>query len=350
MALLLYDQIKEGPQSEVKTFDVAVVGCGNVAEMHFQAYAAHPERVRIVAACDPVLHRAEELGRRYGVERVFSSLDELIMQAEWEVAVVCTPTHVRTEIVGALASAAKHVFVEKPLTDHFGAAKDMVEACDEAGVTLAVNQNFRYHYPFNYARDSIDSGDVGSVVSVLHDDLTFRQDTGWRTKSQRHALSVMGVHWLDGFRWSLNQDAEAILSQTRSSPAIDCVGETDACVQLTFQSGIIVSFRQSFSSPVRREGTIILGDERALVLSYESARLFSPGNEEPKQAWTNPYRGSNKPEATFKGLESLLTAIEQGGEPGNSGRDNLKTIALLDGAYQSAEEGRPILLQGGIAA
>jgi len=43
----------------------------------------------------------------------------------------------------------------------------------------------------------------------------------------------------------------------------------------------------------------------------------------------------------------LLIALEQGEEPVNSGRDNLQTIALLDSAYRSAEERRPITFNEG---
>jgi len=32
---------------------IAMIGCGGVSRMHFAGYAAHPERVRVAAACDP---------------------------------------------------------------------------------------------------------------------------------------------------------------------------------------------------------------------------------------------------------------------------------------------------------
>lgn len=38
---------------------LAVIGCGGVSGMHFAGYAAHPERVWVVAACDPVTERRE---------------------------------------------------------------------------------------------------------------------------------------------------------------------------------------------------------------------------------------------------------------------------------------------------
>jgi len=330
----------------VRRFDVAVVGCGGVSQMHFDGYAAHPERVRVVAACDPEPERVSEAQRRYGFARACASLDEMLAAADWEVAVVCTPTPVREPVVRMLAAAGKHVFVEKPLADTYDEARRLVAICAEAGVRLAVNQNFRYHYPFHIARAVIADGGIGRVLSVLHQDLFFRQDGGWRTERPRHALSVMGIHWLDGFRWMLGDEARSLVCRTHASPAIDCAGETEAHVQIAFAGGAAVSYVQSFSSPVARTETLVLGETGTLVLNYDGAARFDRDHrKEPKQRWANPFAGPGKPESAFQGLERLLAAIETPGtEPENSGHDNLRTVALLEAAYRSAEQQRPVSL------
>ncbi len=335
----------------MKRFNIAVVGCGNVSRMHFDAYSAHPERIQVVAACDPDGEHLSEAQRKYGVAQGFASLEEMIRRAEWEVAVVCTPTPVRRQVVETLAAAGKHIFVEKPFADAYQDAQHMVDTCSRAGVKLAVNQNFRYHYAFEKARTLVAQGEIGRVVSIVHQDLMFRQDTGWRTQAKRHALAVMGVHWLDGFRWLLNDVATSLVCETRSSAAVQCVGETEAAVQVNFKQGVLASYAESFSSPLARTETVVLGETGALVLTYHGLSLFDlKDRSRPRIEWENPYRGSHKPEATFTGLNLLLTAIEEGNEPANSGRDNLQTIALLDGAYRSADEQRTVILSEGVLA
>jgi predicted dehydrogenase len=284
----------------------------------------------------------------YGVP-VFSSLEEMIAQVEWEVAIVCTPTTVRKQVVEALAQAGKHIFVEKPFADTYQDAQSMVKAAQQADVHLAVNQNFRYHYPFDKARQLIVQGAIGSIVSILHRDLGFRQDVGWRTQVKRHALAVMGVHWFDGFRWLLNDEATSLTCYTRSSAAIACEGETDASILLAFTRGTSVSYIQSFSMPNAITDTVILGETGELILTYDSVKIFDLEHPDtPREQWENPYRGAHKPEATFTGLNLLLEAIEQNTEAANSGEDNLKTIALLDGAYRSAETQRTVMYQEGV--
>jgi predicted dehydrogenase len=342
-----------------KRFDIAIIGCGGVSEMHFPGYSAHPERVRVVAACDPERSRAEAAAKQWDIPAVFDSLEAMIAGAEWEVAVVCTPTPVREAVVRALAAAGKHVYVEKPLADSFEEAARMIAACRDRGVRLAVDQNFRYHYPFHIARTLIAEGRLGTVISITHQDLFFRQDRGWRAQRPRHALSVMGIHWLDGFRWMLASEARSLVCQTRSSAAIDSAGETDASVQITFKCGAVATYVQSFSSPLARTETLVLGEKGLLLLDYQGAALYQRGLPpfprgdgrgvpEPVERWTNPYAGSGKPESAFAGLNHLLTALETGEEPPNSGEDNLRSIALLDAAYRSAAEGRVILFEEGV--
>lgn len=333
----------------MKTFNIAMVGCGGVSRMHLDGYKRHPERVAVVAACDSELSRAQQAAQEYGIPAVFAALEQMIGGAQWDVAVVCTPTAVREPVVKALAAAGKHVFVEKPLADSYAEARRMVETCDGAGVRLAVNQNFRYHYPFQTAREIMAAGAIGPVSSILHQDLFFRQDSGWRTTMERHALAVMGIHWLDGFRWMLDRDAVSLVCQTASSPTIECAGETEASVQITFDGGAMATYVQSFSSACSRTETLVIGERGTLQLNYDGAALYTRAHgREPQQRWDNPYAGANKPDSAFAGLDHLLTAIEQGSEPPNSGRDNLKTVALLEGAYRSTNKDRVVQFHDGL--
>ena len=335
----------------MRVFGIAVVGCGGVSGMHFRAYSNHPDRVNVVAACDPDPQRLTKAQEEFAFEQAFDSLEEMISNAQWEVAVVCTPTPVRQEIVSVLASAGKHVFIEKPMADSLVEAESMVASCAAGGVKLAVNQNFRYHFPFNIARGLVAEGLPGKVLTIAHMDLMWRQDKGWRTRCRRHALSVMGVHWLDGFRWMLADEASGIRCRMHSSAAIDCAGETDAVAHIDFESGTAVSYVQSFSTPMWKNELYAIGEHGTLVLGYEAAEFFEKGRPgKPAQRWENLYAGQGKSESAFKALDELLTALEEEAEPTNSGQDNLKTIALLEGAYRSSETGRAIAFKEGMPA
>lgn len=327
---------------------IVIVGCGGVSGMHLDGCARHPERVQLVACCDPEEQRVAQAQEHYGIPAGFASVEAMIAGADWKTAIVCTPTSVREPIVATLAAAGKHILVEKPMASSLAEGERMAAVCERHGVQLAVDQNFRWHYPFHLAKEQIAAGLIGAVQSIMHQDLFFRQDGGWRTGENRHALMVMGVHWLDGFRWILGREAESVSALMRSSPAIHCAGETEATVQVAFPGGPIVSYVQSFSSARARTETWIIGEGGLLTLDYGGLSYFERhGAVEPARRWENPYAGASKPESSFAALDALLLAAEQGQTPDNSGRDNLNTLGLLEAAYRSASEGRVVPMTNG---
>ena len=317
--------------------------------MHLDGFAGHTDRVNVVAVCDPDQSRVAAVREKYGVGEGYSSLVEMIESSDWDAAIVCTPTSVRENVVAELAAAGKHMLVEKPMASTYQEAERIVARCERAGVRLAVDQNFRYHYPFDLAREQIKAGAIGTVANIVHRDLFFRQDKGWRTAEKRHGLAVMGIHWLDGLRWILDRDAASVYAQMGSSGAIDCAGDTDSTVTVAFPNGAFGTYIQSFSSMIGATETVVIGDKGVLTLDYERLALYDrTRSAEPRATWENRYAGANKPESSFACLERLLASIETGAEPPNSGRDNLKTVALLEAAYRSAETAAPVRLENGL--
>jgi D-apiose dehydrogenase len=329
----------------MRRFKVAIVGCGGVSELHVEAYTRHPDRTEVVAAIDPVLDRAEQLARGTPGCSAFSSIEAAQREAAWEVGVVCSPTPVRVGVVQQLVGAGKHVFVEKPFADNLADAATMVEAAEAAGVFLSVHQNFRYFYPFDAARALISAGRIGRVTTVAHRELMFRQDQGWRTTMPRHALAVMGIHWLDGFRWMLDDTPVQVVCSLGSSPLVDARGDTEAVIQTSFAGGATVSYVESFSYPGHELETVVIGEQGSLRLSGEELCEWRfPGTTAPEEARHDHPLGRDKPGATFLAIDQLLQAIETGSAPTNSGRDNLNTVAYLEAAYASAETGQPVIV------
>jgi predicted dehydrogenase len=320
----------------MKKFKVAMIGCGGVSWMHFDAFQAHPERVELVAACDPNAENLKKAQEKYKFPNAFGSLDEMISKADWEVGVVCTPTSIREKVVTTLANAGKHSFIEKPFADNIAEATRMLSVCQKNKVKIAVDQNFRYFFPFYIAKDLIKEGRIGRPISVILYNIFRRKDEGWRMDLPRHALSVMGVHWFDGFRWILNSEADSLLASTHSNPAIESKGDTDSTIFITFKNGTTVSYTQSFSSMLNVTEARIIGEKGTLFMDYKTVSLYTEKGNKPAQVWDNPYTGPGKAESAFKCLNELLNAIENGSEAANSGEDNIHTIRLLDSAYESA--------------
>jgi D-apiose dehydrogenase len=327
----------------MRRFKLAIVGCGGVSRLHADAYVRHQDRVEVVAAVDPAFDRAKQLAEAVPGCVPFDRLNAAVRERAWDIGVVCCPTPARLAVVDELVRAGKDVFVEKPFADNLADANNMVEACEAAGVSVAVHQNFRYHYPFDLARDVILTGGIGPVTTVAHRELMFRQDKGWRTTTQRHSLTVMGIHWLDGFRWMLDDEPVSVVCSVRSSPLVHADGDTEVVMQASFARGTEVSYVESFSYPGREVDTVVIGEKGSLRLDDEGLCHWAVDGRTPPEVSRRPNPlGADKPEATFLSIDQFLQALETGTAPSNSGRDNLRTMAFLEAAYRSAEEGQAV--------
>ncbi|MFH5183295.1 Gfo/Idh/MocA family protein [Paenibacillus sp. TAB 01] len=329
----------------MKQFKVGLIGAGGVTELHLGGYKDHQERVNIHAICDLNVEALNARADQYGIPNRFTNLTDFIENSGVDVAIVCTPTSIRKQVVFPLLDAGIPLFVEKPFSDTLQDAVEITEKAAQLGIPVSVNQNFRRHYPFEVVKQIVREQTIGKVTAINFNNQFFRQDTGWRLQCERHALSVMGIHWFDGFRQILGSEAVSVASLMTSSSAVQCAGETDATVQLQFENGTIVTYVQSFSSPVRRTDMIVIGETGTLLCNHTSVQLFRRGDEQPSQTWENRV---SREVATFEGLNHLLVSIETGAEAPNSSRDNLKTVAILDAAYTSAKEQRIVKLNQGV--
>ncbi|MBW7454167.1 Gfo/Idh/MocA family protein [Paenibacillus sepulcri] len=328
----------------MKKYKVGIVGAGGVTELHFVGYKDHPERIEVVALCDKDEEALHAKADKYGVPQRFTDLQDFIQNSGIDVAVVCTPTSIRKQIVFPLIEAGIPVFVEKPFSDTLAEAAEITNKAKQFDVPISVNQNFRGHFPFKLVKEKVAAGLIGGVTSILFSNLFFRQDAGWRLDCERHALSVMGIHWFDGFRQILGSEAVSVVCQTRSSSAINCAGETDATVQIVFENNAVATYVQSFSSTFNKTEMIVIGETGTIVTSHNKAELYRKGDKTPSESWDNYI---SREVQTYEGLNQLLTSLETGEEPSNSSSDNLKIVSMLDAAYVSAKENRIVQLQQG---
>jgi predicted dehydrogenase len=328
------------PKNGHHRFKVGIIGAGIVSTMHLEGLKNHPERVEITAICDTNIEALNEKADAYQINNRFTDLQEFIDKSMIDVAIVCTPSTLRKNILFPLIEAGIPVFCEKPFAETLNEAKEITEKSKHYEVPVSIDQNFRYFYSFHIIKQIIEQKELGNILSINLNDLTFRQVVGWRAESERNSMSVMGIHWFDGFRWILEAKPKSILCQTYSSPSLDCVGDTDGICQIEFNSNTTVQYRQSFSSPYRRNEIIIIGEQGALVGGYQSISLYKEDTQNtPYKVIENPYTGNKgKSEATFNSFNQLLLSIEQGVEATNSAEDNLKTMELFEGAYVSARK------------
>ena len=140
--------------------------------------------------------------------RAADSLDAMLSDPEVEAILVVTPHSTHTEIVEQIASAGKHVFVEKPLTLTVAEARRAIDATGRAGVILQVGQNRRRQPANRRIKAMLDAGELGTVMQLeamhaapgaLSPDLAaWRRDA---SESPLGGMAALGVHEVDTFNY-----------------------------------------------------------------------------------------------------------------------------------------------------
>lgn len=233
----------------------------------------------------------------------------------------------------------------------------MARACDTAGVTLLVHENWRWQAPIRAVNAALSDGVIGTVfrarIDYCNSFPVFDNQPSLR-KLQRFILTDMGTHLLDVARYLFGEVASLWCQTQRVHDNIQ--GEDVASVMMRTEQSAIVSCHLSYASRVEHDrfpetfifvegsdGSIELGPDywvRVTGKQGATARRFPP----VFYPWADP-RYALVQSSMVPCLNQLVGAISsQSGAAQTDARDNLKTLRLVDAAYTSAAENRVITI------
>ena len=127
---------------------------------------ARSEISRVEAIASRSLEKAEAAAADAGIHRAFGSYRELFEDPQIEAVYIPLPNNLHPEWTKAAAAAGKHVLCEKPLAMTSDEAREMIVACDEAGVLLMEAFMYRLHPMWVKAKELVNSGAIGELRSV----------------------------------------------------------------------------------------------------------------------------------------------------------------------------------------
>ena len=319
---------------------IGIIGAGGISRLHLEGLARYPERAQVVALCDPDEGTLQERAAEWGIQSTYADLERMVGQEDLDAAVVCTPTHVRSQVVLPLIEAGIPVFCEKPFAETYGEAADMEAAAREAGVLVAIDQNFRRHFSFHLARDILAGGALGQPMHLVQTVLGLRRDRGWRLDRRRYIMAIMSIHWFDGYRYMLREEPVSVYCRGVNSPATPGGEDTAISALLQFRKGGIACLSESFGSSSPFHACSLDCALGKLVLDYAGLTRIVPGAAPVEVA-----NSFDKAEAAWYLLDDLLAAVEQGRQPETSAADNLHSMRIMEAAYRSLVEDRAVYLE-----
>jgi predicted dehydrogenase len=183
---------------------VAVIGAGFAASSHLDAIA-RVSGLRVVGLLGSSPERGADAAERFGIERAFASLDEVLADERVDLVHNCTPNHLHARITTRCLEAGKHVLSEKPLAFDASESRALADLAARTDVVTAVAFNYR-HFPLvQQLRSMLASGEHGAAHLVtggyVQDWLLRAADWNWRLEAAKagatRAIGDIGSHWLD---------------------------------------------------------------------------------------------------------------------------------------------------------
>jgi len=348
------------PMPRRRDFRIGVLGSGFIVnDCHLVAYAKAGFRVAAIASRTPA--RAEEVGRRHGVEKVCRSYAELLDDASIEVLDLAVPPQGQLALIEAACrrGTARGILAQKPLGTNYAEAVRAVRVCEEAGVVLAVNQNMRYDQSVRAGKKLLESGELGEPVLATVEMRGIPHWMPWQAELGWVTLRIMSIHHLDTFRYWFG-DPERIYCSVRPDPRTKFAHQDGICAYiLEYGNGLrCVGIDDTWTGPAREgcpsdiyirwrvEGLrgLAIGDIGWCRDPYTTPSRLAYAVCGDKTFHRPEWRESWFPDAFAGTMAQLLVALESGEEPEISGRDNLRTMGLVEAAYRSVREGRAVVL------
>jgi predicted dehydrogenase len=306
---------------------------------------------------DPVSLEKAQAVLTLSPNRYFLALDEALETVEADAVLVSSVLSTHIPAAMTALSAGKHVLVEKPFAPTLHDARLAVDAAAERGLVLMVSQNYRFLPAVRAVQELVASGELGALDSVQ---LDFRQYDNNVPRGERLHYVVpqpmlvdMAIHHFDLMRAVLGREPREIFCRSWNPPWSKFDEPAAAVAAVTFDGGVVVSYRGSWVSP--GSATAWAGEWRMDFADAEVAWTSRAGGMPPDSAdavAVHPLGGEPRQVSLPKlhymdragSLDAFIRASRTGKEPETSGRRNIATLALTIAAVESAETGAPVLL------
>ncbi len=328
---------------------IALVGCAHIHTPGFINKIKQRSGIRVKSVWD---HQGER-GRRRAAElgaTFVEDVDRVWQDGEVEAVVICSETDRHQELVGAAASAGKHLFAEKPLG--LGAADSyaMADAIERAGVRFQTGY-FQRGDPMNlFLKEQIAQGVFGKITRVRgsnchagslkgwFDPQPEKVEADWRWMADPKVAGVggfgdLGTHALDILLWWLG-DVESGTAQldpvTNRYDGCDETGEG----LFRFANGTIGTLAAGWVDVADPVKYVVSGTEgHAAVVNGQlfiaSEKLSSDG----KQPWTK------LPERQSSGFDAFLDVTEGKQATLVGAHEAAYRAAVMEALYEGARGG-----------
>ena len=301
--------------------------------------------------------RLQIAGEQFGIAARYADAAEMLAKEKLDFVDIATTAPTHRALCELAASHGVAVICQKPFAPTLDDAKAIVATCDRFHVPLMVHENFRWQSPMQKVKAILDAGEIGEVFWGR---VSFRSAydvfTGqpYLAEGERFIVEDLGIHALDVARFLFGDALNVSARIKRVNPNIK--GEDVATILLDHGQGIASVVDCSYATQAEEElfpqtlleidgakGSLRLAANYQLTVTANGKTVKSDLSP-PLLPWASkPWHNIQESVALIE--QHWVDCLVKGEEPQTSGRDNLKTFALVEAVYQSAATGETVQLR-----
>ncbi len=144
---------------------VAIVGCGNIANVHFRFISKYIERNNI-AICDKDELRLSDFSKQVKVDNCYTELAELLEKFQPQVVHITTPPATHKNISLLCLQKGSHIVLEKPMCLSTEEAKEIIQEAQKHNLFVCVDHMRVFDPMIIETKKILDSGKLGNLINV----------------------------------------------------------------------------------------------------------------------------------------------------------------------------------------
>jgi predicted dehydrogenase len=329
-----------------------LVGCGGISDAWLGTLAVLPT-VELVGLVDLNLAAAQARKDKHGLAaaQTGDDLRAMLRAVRPDVVFDCTVPEAHTGVTLAALRHGCHVLGEKPLADSMEHAARMVKAAAKAGRVYAVMQNRRYNPRIRGFSRFLARGGIGELTTLYSDFFIGAHFGGFRDRMRHVLLLDMAIHTFDAARFVSGADPVAVYCREWNPKGSWYDHDASAIAVFEMSNGIVYSYRGSWCADGL--GTKWECDWRAI--GTRGTALWDGADGFRAQAVTKqggfvsamkdvavpvPQRGKQGGHGGC--IRDFIACIRAGRVPETVCTDNIKSLAMVFAAIESAESGERV--------
>ncbi|WP_035669115.1 Gfo/Idh/MocA family protein [Flavobacterium sp. 83] len=341
-----------------KKLNIALCGLGNYASMLASGIEVS-EYCNLAGIVTGSPEKAIKWKAKYNIPDKnsynYQNFDEIINNKDIDLVYVVLPNGLHKDFVIRSAKAGKNVITEKPMSISVADCEEMIKACDENNVQLAVG--YRLHYePTHLEIKRLGQEKVFGQVRFIEASLGYKtydtldkttivdEQKDWRLNKKLSGggpLMDLGIYCIQASRYVLGEEPIAVTAQFGRINNKDRFSETEETIswQMEFPSGAIANCNTSCGFNIDR--FYASADEGSFELI--PALSYGPfvGKTSEKEL---KFPEINQQKTQLDEICKLL--IENKKLPNHiTGEEGLKDVRIINAIYKSAKTGKKIFLK-----